>query len=132
MDEFIVTYLDGKKMEISHSGLRLVTDQAVEDGGEGIALSPFDLFLASILSCSGMVVLSFLKKRGIDPKGLQLKMQPDYKEEENVVTSLKIVIDTPKDFPVKYRSALEKVLDVCTVKKHILNPPEFIVEVSNS
>ena len=29
------------------------------------------------------------------------------------------------EFPEKYKGAIIKAMDLCTVKKHILNPPEF-------
>ena len=125
----MVSFLGGKKFEISHENFELLTDQAVEDGGEGLGMAPFDLFLSSIVSCNAMVVLGFLRRRNIDTEGLKLTMYPDYNEEENRVHSLKIVVDVPKDFPEKYRRALTKSLDVCTVKKHIMDPPEFMVEI---
>lgn len=129
MEEFSVSFLEGKKFEISHENYKFLTDQAVEDGGEGAAMPPFDLFLSSIVACSAMVALGFFRKRNIETKGLKLTMYPDYEEEANRVHSLKIVVDAPPSFPEKYKKALVKSLDICTVKKHILNPPEFKVEV---
>ena len=62
MKEFVVSFLGGKKFEISHENFELLTDQAVEDGGEGLGMAPFDLFLSSIVSCNAMVVLGFLRR----------------------------------------------------------------------
>ena len=130
MEEFVVAFPGGKKVEIINGDHSVLTDQAIEDGGDDVAMSPFSLFLASIAACSGIVALSFLRKRNIDTEGLKIRMVPDYDEEANRVNSIKIIVDTPKDFPEKYRSALIKVLDTCTVKKHLINPPEFEVEIN--
>jgi ribosomal protein S12 methylthiotransferase accessory factor len=39
----------------------------------------------------------------------------------------KVVIDLslPPDFPEKYQDALIKAIDLCHVKKHFSQPPEF-------
>ena len=39
-------------------------------------------------------------------------------------------ITLPPGFPEKYRTAIERAVDHCTVKKHILEPPRFELNVS--
>jgi ribosomal protein S12 methylthiotransferase accessory factor len=41
----------------------------------------------------------------------------------------KIILDIvlPPDFPEKYKAAVIKAADTCTVKKHLLEPPEIQV-----
>ncbi len=129
MDEFSLTFPGGKKIEIDYGNHKLLTDQKLEDGGEDEGMSPFDLFLASIIACSGSVALGFLRRRNISTKDLKIRMYPDYDEEENRVNKLRIEVDVPDDFPEKYLGALKKVLDTCTVKKHLAKPPEFEVVI---
>ncbi len=38
-------------------------------------------------------------------------------------------ITLPKDFPEQYRAALIRSVELCTVKRHIANPPEFEIAV---
>ena len=38
-------------------------------------------------------------------------------------------LDLPKDFPEKYKETIIRVMDQCTVKKHIVDPPEFEIIV---
>ncbi|MDD2370493.1 MAG: OsmC family protein [Firmicutes bacterium] len=129
MDEFSLSFPGGKKIEIDYGNHKLLTDQKIEDGGNDEGMSPFDLFLASIIACSGSVTLGFLRKRNISTNDLKIRMYPDYDEAENRVNKVRIEIDVPDDFPEKYLGALEKVLDTCTVKKHLAKPPEFEVVV---
>jgi len=35
----------------------------------------------------------------------------------------------PPDFPEKYKAAVIKAADTCSVKKHFLNPPEIQVNI---
>lgn len=125
MDEFKVVFPGGKKVEILYGDYKVMTDQAIEDGGDGIAMSPFDLFMGSIIACTGIVALSFMNKRELNTEGLSISMFPDYSEEEHRVRKITVKIDTPEDFPEKYLGALSKAVDTCAVKRALYNLPEF-------
>ncbi len=45
------------------------------------------------------------------------------------VGCIRIVVEPPPGFPDKYRRALVRAIDQCAVKRHILEPPEFEVEI---
>jgi ribosomal protein S12 methylthiotransferase accessory factor len=34
----------------------------------------------------------------------------------------------PPDFPEKYKAAVIKAADTCTVKKHLVSPPEITIK----
>jgi len=36
----------------------------------------------------------------------------------------------PAGFPEKYKKAIVRTMDLCSVKKHIINPPEFEIKTS--
>ena len=38
-----------------------------------------------------------------------------------------INLTLPEGFPEKYKEAIIRSMDQCTVKKHILDPPEFTI-----
>jgi ribosomal protein S12 methylthiotransferase accessory factor len=42
-----------------------------------------------------------------------------------MIDKVTISVDLPADFPEKYKFALVKAIDHCTVKAHILRPPQF-------
>jgi len=107
------------------------TDQAVKDGGEGSAPSPYEYFLASIGTCAGIYVHSFCEKRNIPTEEISLIQRIEYRktdEGKTVVEKIIIEIIVPQAFPEKYHQALIKVADQCAVKKSIMNPPKFEVK----
>jgi ribosomal protein S12 methylthiotransferase accessory factor len=113
------------------NGSTINTDQAVKDGGEGSAPSPYEHFLASIGTCAGIYVLSFCEKRNIPTEHISLIQRVEYGKKDEGKTFLeKIVIEiiVPPAFPEKYHKALIKVADQCAVKKTIMNPPQFEVK----
>jgi ribosomal protein S12 methylthiotransferase accessory factor len=123
-----VRFPGGKRVDASYEGFEIATDQAVDSGGNGSAPEPFDYFLASLVTCAGIYVLGFCQKRNIPYDGISLSQSWDREEKTNRLTNVRISIEVPVDFPKKYRDALVRVANQCTVKKTLENPPEFVVE----
>ncbi len=69
--QMTVTFPGGKKVDASYNGFTIATDQAVDAGGDGSAPEPFDFFLSSIATCTGIYVLGFCQKRGIRTRGFR-------------------------------------------------------------
>ncbi|HMK44724.1 MAG TPA: OsmC family protein [Dissulfurispiraceae bacterium] len=129
--EMKITFPGGKRVNAEFEGGSVQTDQPIRYGGEGSAPTPFEYFLASIGTCAGIFVLSFCQERKIPTEGISLLERIEYVQNEAgkpVMDSIVIEIHLPESFPEKYRSALIKVADQCTVKKTILHPPRFVVK----
>ena len=128
--EIKITFPGGKKVNAELGGIVIPTDQPVADGGEGTAPSPFSYFLASLGTCAGIYVLSFCQQRGIVTEGMELTQQMVFGTDEDGrkrLTTLTIEILLPPGFPEKYRNAIVKTAELCTVKKVIMDPPEFVI-----
>ena len=123
-----VSFPGGKRVNASYDGFEIATDQAVDSGGEGTAPEPYDYFLASLATCAGIYVLGFCQKRDIPYDGISLSQSWEREEKTKRLTNVRIAIEVPVDFPEKYRDALVRVANQCTVKKTLENPPEFVVE----
>jgi putative redox protein len=126
--ELTVSFPGNKKVDASYKGFTIETDQPVTNGGDGTAPSPFDLFLASIGTCSGIYVLDFCTNRGISLENVRVVQTMKRDPETHMVASVALRIELPKDFPDKYKDSLIRAVDLCTVKKHIMNPPAFTIE----
>jgi len=103
------------------------TDQSERSGGDDTAPAPFDYFLSSIATCSGIYVKRFCDQRGINPENIKIIQKHTYKENKHMIGRIELKILLPDDFPEKYRSAIVKVVNQCAVKKHLLDPPEIEV-----
>jgi putative redox protein len=127
--EMEIRFPGGKKVEALFDGLTVQTDQPVEDGGAGSAPSPFDLFLASIGTCTGYYVLSFCQKKNIPTENIKVIANIQRNPGTHLVETISIDIHVPPDFPEKYKNAVVKAADVCTVKRNLKNPPEIDIAV---
>ncbi len=125
MNNVTVSFPGGVAVDATYKGHTIHTDQPLHDGGGDSAMSPFDLFLASIAACMGFYALRFCQQRDLSTDGLRLTLDPVRDEQQKRVSLIRISLQLPPDFPEKYRAAIERAVDHCAVKKHILEPPRF-------
>lgn len=123
-----IALLARKKVSASFQGFNLMTDQPIDNDGDGSAPAPFDLFLASIGTCAGYYVKSFCEERKIPTKGISLTEEIHWDNETHKLKNIELTIHLPSDFPEKYKNAVISAANLCSVKKAILNPPEFSIK----
>jgi ribosomal protein S12 methylthiotransferase accessory factor len=131
--EMKITFPGGKKVNAEMNGMMIPTDQPLDDGGEGTAPSPFVYFLASLGTCAGIYVLSFCQQRDITTEGMTLDQRMEFALDDagkRRLSKVTIDITLPAGFPEKYRNAIVKTAELCTVKKVITDPPEFFITAS--
>ncbi|MGO8970696.1 MAG: OsmC family protein [Myxococcaceae bacterium] len=108
-------------------GVHLVrTDQPRENGGEDTAPSPFDLFLASLGTCAGIFVQGFCARRGIPFEGIVVRETVAF-DTEDILRTVRLDLELPPGFPEKYREALIRAVEQCSVKRAISAQPAFEV-----
>ena len=133
MEEFMDIYFPGgKKVNAQYKGFTIETDQTKEEGGEGSAPEPYSLFLASMGTCAGIYVVYFCQERGIDTSKIKMKLEFERDEEKHLTTGVHMHIDLPPDFPPKYKAAVVKSAELCTVKRNIVDPPQFTITAAIS
>jgi len=122
-----ISFPGGVAVDAAYKGFTIHTDQSAAKGGAGSGPSPFDLFLSSIGTCAGFFALRFCQERQIDTRGLRLTLGPEMDPDTHRVARVVIDVHLPAGFPEKYRTAILRTIDQCSVKRHILEPPEFQV-----
>jgi ribosomal protein S12 methylthiotransferase accessory factor len=125
-----VRFPGGLKVEAVYRGQTIATDQPEPAGGEGSAPAPFDLFLASIATCAGFYALAFCQQRELSTAGLAVTMKTVRDPELRRITKIDLHLTLPEGFPEKYRQAIVRAVDQCAVKRHIVDPPEFGIEIT--
>ena len=125
-NEIVVTLPGGRRVDAHLRGHVVHTDQPKDNGGEDGAPSPFELFLSSIGTCAGIFIQGFCAKRGVPFEGIRVLVRTRYAE-SGTLSAVDLDIEVPAGFPEKYREALVKVADQCSVKKAIAARPVFAV-----
>lgn len=121
----------GRKVDAYMRGFTVHTDQETASGGEDTALSPFELFFASLATCAGYYALEFCIRRGISTQGLRVALNAEKDESVKLYNDIKIILTLPRDFPEKYRNAIVRAVDLCTVTRHIRAQLNFHIEITD-
>lgn len=124
--EIIVTLPGGRRVDAQVGAHVVHTDQPIANGGADSAPSPFQLFLASLGACAGIFVQGFCAARKLSTEGIRIVERPSFAD-DGTLTEVDLRLELPPDFPEKYRDALAKVAEQCSVKKAIAAQPKFTV-----
>ncbi|KOR29062.1 osmotically inducible protein OsmC [Achromatium sp. WMS2] len=126
-----VSFPGGKRVDAQVGQFLIQTDQSVKAGGTASAPEPFSLFLASIATCAGIFALGFCQSRQIDSTGLGLRMACTWDPLRKLYGTMELRLTLPPGFPAKYRDSIVKAVDLCAVKRHMMETPEFKVTLQN-
>ena len=127
--ELMVTLPGGRRVDAQVGRHTIHTDQPTSNGGEDAAPAPFDVFLASMGACAGIFVQGFCAKRGIPYQNIRILEQPRFGA-DGTLSAVDFDIQLPPAFPEKYREALVRVVEQCSVKRAIQAQPSFQVHTS--
>jgi putative redox protein len=125
--EITVRFPGGARVDASFGPFTVRTDQPPGQGGDGSAPTPFATFLAAVGACAGVYVLGFCRQRGIPTDGIRLVQRSEADPATGLVARILLDIEVPEGFPEKYRSALVRAAEQCTIKKHLEQPPTFAI-----
>ncbi|MBT3392604.1 MAG: osmotically inducible protein OsmC [Elusimicrobiaceae bacterium] len=117
-----ITFEGNKKINATVGDFVIKTDQPKHQGGEESEPNPFQLFLASLGTCSGIFIKSFLDKRDISSDGITLSVHPNFNKEKYMLDDILIKIHLPENFDAKYEGALVSAAKLCLVGKHLSVP----------
>jgi uncharacterized OsmC-like protein len=120
-----VAFAGGKRVDAQMGDMLIKTDQPKRFGGEETAPAPFQLFLASIATCAGIYAWEYCRKRDIATDGMALEMLCHFDQDKKRYSKMTLALTVPSDFPQQHKEAIARAMDLCAVKKHIIEPPEF-------
>jgi putative redox protein len=125
--EMVIDFPGGARVDAHFGSYTVKTDQPPMGGGEGSAPTPFAVFLSSIGTCAGIYVLGFCKQRGLSTDGIRIVQRVHNDPVTRMIGKVDLEIQVPPDFPEKYYESLVRSAELCAVKKHLENPPQFDV-----
>ncbi len=124
-----ISFPGGKKVDAIIGGFTISTDQPETEGGSGTAPEPYTLFLASIGTCAGIFVMSFLKSRNFSTRGLKMGLDFSTNAKTHLVEKITMNIELPPGVPEKYKKAVARAASMCAVKRSMENPPAYEINV---
>lgn len=125
--EMVIDFPGGKRVNSTYKGFTVKTDQPKSEGGDDAAPEPYDLFLSAIGTCAGVYIVYFCESREIPIDGISMILRFERNEQTHLMEKIAIDIRLPPGFPGKYRKAVIRAAEMCTVKRNLVNPPEITV-----
>lgn len=125
MPEVRVTFPGGAAVTAHADGFEIPTDQPEDNGGSNSAPEPYMLFLASIATCAGFYVQRFCQERNLPTANLGMTLDIERHPETRRLEKVRLAIQLPEEFPPKYHRAVIRAAGMCSVKKALMDPPEF-------
>jgi putative redox protein len=126
--EIRIDFPGGSRVDAHFGNFTIPTDQPPTAS----APTPFAVFLSSIGTCAGIYVLGFCQKRNLPTDGIQIVEHIHSNPLNGMVEKINLEILVPPTFPEKYRASLVRSAELCAVKKHLENPPEFTIGTKTS
>ena len=113
-----ITFEKKKKIVAKYEGHTVVTDLAIDAGGEDTALNPFQLFLTALCSCTSLFMRIFYEKHDLSIEDAKLDASFDFDADGNV-KQVNMIVHVGKDFPMEKKEALLLNMKACKVRKHV-------------
>ena len=104
------------------------SDQPVEDGGEDVAPTPTELFLAGLAGCVTYYAERFLRRHELPSDGLEVSCEWSWAEHPHRVGRIDLTVAAPT-LPAEREDAFRRVVEHCTVHNTLAQPPELTLRV---
>ena len=128
-NEIVITLPGGRRVDAQLGHHTIHTDQPLDNGGDDSAPSPFEVFLGSMGACAGIFVQGFCAKRNIPTDQIRIIQRPQFAPDGSLF-AVDFEVQLPQGFPEKYREAVVKAIDGCSVKRAIAAQPKFVVHTT--
>ena len=126
------TFHGGTRYDLVSGQHRIITDQAVKDGGLDAGMGPVELFVGSVASCVAYFVGQFCARHNISREGLTVEAEWDMAEAPHRVGRIDIGIYLPHRISAEQKERLLKVAHGCTVHQSIDVTPTIGITLNPS
>lgn len=124
-----VSWDGGVRFTADVRGHKVRVDQPRQGGGEDTAPSPLELLPTSLGTCVAFFVHQFLATRGVDATGLEVDVGVMGAPNPHRIGRFEVRVGLPGGVPERYRDAVARVAETCTVHHTLTHAPEIAVTV---
>lgn len=127
MERIFVQHVTGDRFTIDVRTHQLVVDQP---GSGDAGPTPTELFVASLAGCAGFFAHRFLARHGVADAEIRVTCDFDWADDHSRVSAIRLKVEMDHPLSNDLRTALERVLDRCTVKESIRIAPTVAIEIA--
>lgn len=127
-----VTWDGGVRFTADVRGHKVRVDQPRQGGGEDTAPAPLELVPVALGTCVAFFVQQFLAARGIDPAGLEVAVGVAGASDPHRIGRFEVTVRAPAGLPERYREAVLRAAETCTVHHTLTHRPEIAVRLEET
>ncbi len=110
-------------------GHEVFTDQHQAEGGADKAMTPAELFVASLGTCIGVYAVRFCQRHNLPTDGLRVGLDWTVVKDPWRIGSIKAEIHYPYNISEAEKKGLMRMAESCFVHESITHPPEMVIEL---
>jgi putative redox protein len=123
-----VRCLGRERFEITARSHKVLSDQPVDNDGTDSAMTPPELFLSALGSCSAYYAEEYLRLRGLPDEELEIRISAETGGRPARIVSLRIEVIAP-GLTQRHRDGLLRAVDACLLTNTLHTPPHIDVHV---
>ena len=128
--ETIIEHLGSVQFEIKTRGHSIICDQPLENGGFDEGITPPELLLAALGSCSAFYVAQYLRKHKLAGEGSRVRVTCEkVKTPVPRLTNFVIEVDALAELNEEHRNGLQQAVEHCLVHNTLLHPPKIALKI---
>ncbi len=112
-------------------GHEVMTDQHEKEGGTDQAMTPAELFVASLGNCIGVYAVRFCQRHNLPVEGMKVLLDWTVVKDPWRIGSIKAELHYPHEIPETEKKGLLRMAEACFVHETIVNKPEIVVELKS-
>ena len=129
MQPITVTWDGGVRFTADIRGHKVSVDQPSQGGGQDSAPMPLELLPTSLGTCVALFVQQFLVTRGLSAEGLTVTVTATGAPNPQRIGAFDVQVTIPGGVPEKYRDAVLRAAQTCTVHNTLEHRPEVKIAI---
>ena len=127
--EVKVIHVGKQRFQIHARQHMIESDQPVENGGDNAAMTPPELFLASLGSCAAFYAAQYLSSRKLADHGLEVSVDAEKLRDPARLGNFVIKVQSPVSLTADQTVAMERSVHRCLIHQTMLQPAQIAIEI---
>lgn len=119
-----VKWLEGKRIEVSARGNRIIVDQVYADGKEDMGFRPTELLLGALGACTMGTVLTFCQNMKIPVESFTIGVEGKRETAPERISEIQVDLRIEGDIPEERLDTLKRVANGCRIHYTITHAPK--------
>lgn len=124
-----VRWLEGKRLEVSARGNRIIVDQVYADGSEDMGFRPTELLLSALGACTMGTVLTFCNNMKIPLESFEIGVEGKRDTAPERISEIQVSLRVAGDIPEERLDTLKRVAKGCRIHYTITHAPKIELEL---